>query len=310
MKLLRIVSTATALTGVMAMAFVAAPSVVGQSNPPAGQTTPSDRSPTADGRRVDIFGFGGSSIGASIRDVGESDRQRTGVVVEEVQPGRGAEKAGLRKADIITRFDGEDVRSVRQFSRLVQETPAGRTVSVTVQRDGKSTELKMTPEDAPRAGIFIDGDRLSRSFDAQRFNDQMGRLNDRLRDLPFDLDPGFDFSTGGRPRLGVTVEPLTPQLAAYFGAKEGVLISSVADDSPASRAGLKAGDVILSVNGQNISSRGDLTRVVSGTGSNADITIGIVRDRKESTVKARLDEARAQRPPQRRMIRPVGLIPA
>ena len=87
-------------------------------------------------------------------------------------------------------------------------------------------------------------------------------------------------------------------------ASEGVLVASVTDDSPASRAGLKAGDVIVSVNSQNISSRADLTRAVNGAGSNADITIGIVRDRKESSVKARLDEVSAQRPAPRR-VRPV-----
>jgi len=251
-----------------------------------------------------MFGFPGSSIGASIRDVNDTDRQRAGVVVEEVEPGSAAEKSGLKKADIITRFAGEEVRSARQFSRLVQETPAGRTVSATVLRDGNSTELKITPEDRPRAGIFIDGDRLSRSFDSQRLEEQMGRLNDRLRNLPaFDLNLDLDIPGSERPRLGVTVQPLTPQLAGYFGAKEGILVASVTDDSPAARAGLKAGDVIVSVNGQNVSSRADLTRAVSGAGANVDITIGIVRDKRESSVKARLDDARAQRG---RVIRPVA----
>jgi serine protease Do len=303
MKLQKIVGAVAAATGVLALAIVAAPSVTGQANPP-------ERPQATEGRRVDIFGFGGSSIGASIRDVDETDRQRTGVLVEEVRPGSAAEKAGLRVSDIITRFDGQEVRGARQFSRLVQETPAGRTVVATVQRDGKSADLKITPEDSPRTGIYIDGDRLSRSFDAQRFDDQMGRLRDRLRDLPFELNLDLDLPASDRPRLGVSVQALTPQLAAYFGTKEGVLVSAVTDDSPASRAGLKAGDVIVSVNGQNISSRADLTRAVSGASTGADTTIGIVRDKKETSVKARLDDVRARRPAPRRPIRPVGLTPA
>jgi len=296
MKLLKVATTATAVIGLAAAIILAAPLVYSQAPPP-------ERAPIQDGHRIDMFGFPGSSIGASIRDVGETDRQRAGVFVEEVEPGSAAEKGGLKKADIVTRFAGEEVRSARQFSRLVQETPAGRTVSATVLRDGKSTELKITPEDRPRAGIFIDGDRLSRSFDSQRLEEQMGRLNDRLRNLPpFDLNLDLDFPGSERPRLGVAVQPVTLQLAGYFGAKEGILVASVTDDSPASRAGLKAGDVIVSVNGQNVSSRADLTRVVSGAGANADITIGIVRDKKESSVKARLDDVRAQRS---RVIRPV-----
>jgi serine protease Do len=296
MKLLKVATTATAVIGLVAAVILAAPLVYGQAPPP-------ERAPIPGGHRIDMFGFPGSSIGASIRDVDETDRQRAGVFVEEVEPGSAAEKGGLKKADIITRFAGEEVRSAMQFSRLVQETPAGRTVSATVLRDGNSTELKITPEDRPRAGIFIDGDRLSRSFDSQRLEEQMGRLNDRLRNLPpFDLNLDLDIPGSERPRLGVTVQPLTPQLAGYFGAKEGILVASVTDDSPAARAGLKAGDVIVSVNGQNVSSRADLTRAVSGAGANVDVTIGIVRDKKESSVKARLDDARAQRS---RVIRPV-----
>lgn len=298
MKLLKVVTAATAVTGLVAVVILAAPLLYGQAPPP-------ERAPVQRGERIDMFGFPGSSIGAAIRDTEETDRQRAGVVVEEVEPGSAAEKGGLKKTDVITRFAGEEVRSARQFSRLVQETPAGRTVSATVMRDGKATELKITPEDRPRAGIFIDGDRLGRSFDSQRFEEQMGRLRDRLGDLP-PLDFNFDLNLpgGDRPRLGVTVQPLSGQLAGYFGAKEGVLVASVTDDSPASRAGLKAGDVIVSVNGQNVSSRADLTRAVNSVGSNADITIGIVRDKKESSVKARLGEVNAQRPAPRR-VRPV-----
>ena len=135
----------------------------------------------------------------------------------------------------------------------------------------------------------------------------MGRLRNQFRDFPpLDFNLDLNLPGGERPRLGVTVQALPTQLAGYFGAKEGVLVASVTDDSPASRAGLKAGDVIVSVNGQNISSRADLTRAVNGAGSNADITIGIVRDRKESSVKARLDEVSAQRPAPRRVRPPVA----
>ena len=56
--------------------------------------------------------------------------------------------------------------------------------------------------------------------------------------------------------LGVTVSPLTDQLASYFGVKQGVLVSAVTSDSPAAGAGVRAGDVITAVNGQTVSSSG------------------------------------------------------
>src|SRR5262249_48312891 len=92
-------------------------------------------------------------------------------------------------------------------------------------------------------------------------------------------------------RLGVTVQELTQQLGDYFGSKDGVLVTSVTDGSAASRAGLKAGDVITSVNGGRIHSREDLVRALR-QGDSGELSIGIVRDKKESTVKARVEAPR------------------
>src|SRR5205814_97864 len=78
----------------------------------------------------------------------------------------------------------------------------------------------------------------------------------------------------GRGRLGVTLEELTPQLAKYFGAKDGVLIASVREDSPASRAGLKAGDVITKVNNEPVGSRDDLMRLVRDVKDGAGCRVG------------------------------------
>ena len=122
------------------------------------------------------------------------------------------------------------------------------------------------------------------------------RLGDRLQNFNFD---NFSFAfpqLDGRGRLGITVEELTPQLATYFGAKDGVLIASVGGDSPASRAGLKAGDVITKVNNEPVGSRDELTRLLREVTDGGDVTLGIVRDRKESTVTVKLESRRRQRP--------------
>jgi S1-C subfamily serine protease len=93
----------------------------------------------------------------------------------------------------------------------------------------------------------------------------------------------------------LSVEELTPQLAAYFGAKEGVLVASIAEDSPASRAGLKAGDVITAVNKEPVRSRDDLLRLLRDVKDGGDAAIGIVRDKKESTVTAKIESRRPAR---------------
>ena len=95
-----------------------------------------------------------------------------GVVVEDVSTDSPAEKAGIRKGDVVVEFDGERVRSVRQLTRLVQETPAGRTVTAILQRDGQRTTVSVTPRD--------DG-----SFSFRGFED----LGDWARDLRYKVAP-------------------------------------------------------------------------------------------------------------------------
>ena len=89
----------------------------------------------------------------------------------------------------------------------------------------------------------------------------------------------------------MSVDELTDQLAQYFGANEGVLVTSVTDGSAASRAGLKAGDVITSINGRAVRSRDDLVRELRDA-SGDELTIAIVRDKKASEVKAKIEAAR------------------
>jgi S1-C subfamily serine protease len=102
---------------------------------------------------------------------------------------------------------------------------------------------------------------------------------------PFNFDFNFGDVMSGR-RLGVTTGELTDQLASYFGAKAGVLVTAVTDGSAASKAGLKAGDVITSIDGRRVTSREDLIRELRDGSSSDDVSIGIVRDKKETTVKA------------------------
>jgi serine protease Do len=281
---------ATVLTGLAVLAIVVAPSVHGQSRPanPEQRETP----------RFSLLGDRAGEIGASVRDLEGSEVSGSGgVYVDDVRPDSPAAKAGLQRADILTKFDGEAVRSARQFGRLVREMSPGRAVKATVLRRGRSMELSLTPTEGPSTGIFTDSGRLRGMIDEQRLQEQWSELRDRLGRIPADLNFDFDLAgIQGRSRLGVTVMELTPELAAYFGAKDGVLIASVTDDSPAARAGLKAGDVIASVNGQNVTSRSDLMRTLRNAGADSDVTIGIVRDKKESSVKARLDDGRTRKP--------------
>jgi S1-C subfamily serine protease len=272
MKLLKLLGILVMLAGVAVLAIVVAPSVFGEfdSRAIAQARQQFERA----NRDFMLLEGRGSEIGVRITDAPESGER--GVKVDEVEPNSAAEKAGVKAGDIITMFDGERVRSARQFGRLVQETPPGRTVKMTVSRDGQQRDLPITPDSGRRGPVGF------------------GDLTGHLPPFNFDFDlPEF----GSGRRLGVSVQELTGQLASYFGVQRGVLVTAVTEGSPASRAGLKAGDVIASINGNRIESRDDLVRALRNASDRRqaeapEITIGIVRDKKESTVKATIEPAR------------------
>ena len=280
---------------VLATAVAAAAIAAATAPPLQGQTRITPKA-----RAVQVF-TGGSRLGVSIRDVEESDSKTAkgaGVIVEEVATDSPAEKAGIRKGDVIVEFDGERVRSVRQLTRLVQETPAGRTVPAVLQREGQRTPVSVTPSDDGRFSFqgFDDLGQLGREFRLA-----IPKIAPPSPPSPPTPPMGWDFDgLVGRSRLGISIEPLSTQLAEYFGTKDGVLVSSVADDSAAAKAGIKAGDVITSFNGSAVGDPQELRRRIQGLNDGDEFTVSVMRDRKPLTLKGK-----AERPERRRTSRTI-----
>src|SRR5688500_7334505 len=124
-------------------------------------------------RAMQVVTFGAGRIGVTVSDVEATEGKTTaGVRVDSVDEGSPAEKAGLRKGDVVVEFDGERVRSVRQFTRLVSETPVGRTVSAAVLRDGQRVSVNVATRES-----------TVRSFD------ETWRTLDNLRDVSVTVPP-------------------------------------------------------------------------------------------------------------------------
>jgi serine protease Do len=293
----------TMLAGLLVVATAAAVGAAVVPHEPAapGQQDPASREARQDGERtrvpraVELLGAREVHIGVSVRDLeGEQAAGAAGARVDDVRAEGPAAKAGVRAGDVIVEFDGERVRSARHLSRLVSETPAGRTVRATVLREGKRHELQVTPEAGAMAwgegpmrftipGLHMD----ERSF---RFERPGGESGDR----------GFElFVESGRGRLGIGTQELTPQLADYFGTSGGVLVTRVDDGSPAAKAGLRAGDVITSVNDRPVGSPMELRRELARAADGDDVSIGYTRDRKSATTKAELEKRERPRRPAR-----------
>jgi serine protease Do len=222
---------------------------------------------------------GGAFLGVGTEDITKENmgrygmREVRGAGVTQVMKDSPAEKAGLKKDDVILRFDGESVTSARKLSRLVSESSADQTVHLTISRGGAEQEITATLSKHNMANLLGAGIR-----------DEM--LRGIEKDLP-QLESGdgnFVFAFGGNRRIGVSTQALTKQLADYFGAKDGgVLITSVTDNSPAAKAGLKAGDVITAVDGEKVTSAGDVSRTINKK-QDGEVSITILRDRNTHTI--------------------------
>lgn len=256
--------------------------------PPAPPDEPMDQS-------FSILIDGGAFLGIYAENVSRENMSRyrmtqvRGVGVTQVVKDSPAEKAGLRKDDVILRIDGENVTSVRKLNRLVSELAPDQNVTVTFSRGGAEQEVTATigkRNNRSFAGDLLRGEpRIWKweGFDPKVFKWEGPRIGHG--DL-FNNDGDFSFDFGNSRRIGVSTMQLTKQLADYFGITggKGVLVTSVTDDGPAAKAGVRAGDVITAIEGEAVDSPGDLSRVINRK-KEGDVTLTITRNKAQQTIR-------------------------
>ncbi|HEV7857619.1 MAG TPA: PDZ domain-containing protein [Pyrinomonadaceae bacterium] len=208
-------------------------------------------------------------------------REPRGVLVTKVIESSPAAHAGLKEGDVILRFNNEIVASVRQLNRLINEAAPEQTVRLSISRQGSEQEINATlarRKDFPSLQGALPHVEMLRALPQE----------DALRALRDGLPKGdnLTFALGTTRRIGVGTAQLTKQLADYFGVTggRGVLVTSVNENSPAARAGLKAGDVITEVDGQQTGTVGELMRALNRQ-SEGEVTINLIRDKHQRTLK-------------------------
>ncbi len=231
-----------------------------------------------------------SYLGVDTRDI-TPDRMSTlqlkeerGVEVTMVDQDAPAGKAGIKEHDVILSVNKEPVESVEQLRRMIREIPAGRVVEIGLSRNGQPMTIKAQLADRKTSFAFVGPD-----MKAFKFTVPPVPAVPAMPDVP-QISVVMVHSS---MRSGLMVENLTPQLGAFFGAKggEGVLVRSVEKGSAAEKAGFRAGDVIIKVNGQSVTDTGDFSRTLR-TGKDNTVSVGIIRDKKEQTLTLTLPERR------------------
>ena len=216
-----------------------------------------------------------------------------GVIVGRVAPDSPAAKAGLKENDVITEVDGQRVEGAAQFSRMIHETPAGRTIQLTVWRDGQAQTLSATlgqAEEIHRGWMNTEPGAFTFAMPEVEVPDFPEV--EAIPGMPsLELDGDMLMLPGSHPRLGIDAEDLSGQLGAYFGVPEGegILVRNVNPGSPAEKGGMKAGDVITTFNGERIRSLGDLREKLAAKTDDKPVKLGVLRNK--STVNLSVELA-------------------
>lgn len=210
-------------------------------------------------------------------------KEERGVEVTSITEDSPAAKAGIQRGDVVLEYNGQRVEGMEQFSRLVRETPAGREARLVIWRNGATQNVTATIGSRPGRTIHIGGERGT--------SITIPPIQIPLPDLPRTT------MSWRSAVLGVESESLNPQLAEFFGVKEGVLVRSVIKDSPAEKAGIKAGDVIVKVDGTAVESPREISGVLrSARGGKRTVAVVLVREKKEMTINVTLEEDASYRP--------------
>jgi serine protease Do len=287
-----------------------------------GQTPEPKKTAMPEPPKTFSFSFdGGSYLGVQTAEVTRENfskfglRDVRGVAVEKVAENSPAAAAGIKEGDVIVRFNGDEVTSTRKLTRLVSEVDPDHQVRLTVVRGGGEQELTATVVKRPTPAAFADGsffpappgvlERFERMPALPEFRDLPNLKGFDFKELPnlkgFDFKElpnlegfksftlpnadgkGFTWSSSGSRQIGIGVTSLTDQLAKHYGVTGGLLISEVRENSPAAKAGLRAGDIIVEANGKAVKGDFDLIREVNRK-KEGDVTLVLVRNGNRQTI--------------------------
>jgi len=236
-------------------------------------------------------------LGVEITDVDADKAQALklkevrGALITLIDHDAPAGQIGLKVNDVVLAVNGQNVESAEQLRRMLHEIPPGRKISLEISRDGNIQTLAVQLADRKALDHDIWG----------KIGNDVGSVTPAAPAAPV---PGMGIMTdaplpGGfhmplftsTLNVGAIVEPLTSQMAEYFGVQGGLMIKQVNKKSEAAAAGFKAFDVILKVGADSILTSADWDRALrSNQGKPVQVTI--LRDKKQQTLTLQVDSSK------------------
>lgn len=207
-----------------------------------------------------------------------------GVEITMVDQDAPAGKAGLKEHDVILSFNGKRVTGSDQLRQMIRDTAPNTSVPVAISRDGQPMTVNVKLADRRRVYVY-------KGQGVVMPNVVIPKIAVHIPDIEI---PSFTMLQYSR-RNGLMVEGLTPQLAAYFGVRngEGVLVRSVEPGTPAEAAGFHAGDVIVRVDKEAVADAGEWNRLMREHAAGT-VPVTVMREKREQTLSLAVPARRSE----------------
>ncbi len=240
-------------------------------------------------------GWLGVTLSSAAQSIGERDGKpvwkfNAYPIVEAVEPGSPADRAGLNAGDVLLAFEGRDLRTSSLF--LNDMIRPGHTLPVKLRREGESRTIKVKVGEKPRGFEY---QFLLDASDMPPRQQPGVRTPPRVRSpsAPRSPEPAVapmppmpspaPFVWGGASTVvaGASLATVREELGDYFGVSNGLLVLRVGPGTPASRASLRDGDVIVRANGEEIESVQELREAISDVKGRQEMKLDVVRKREK-----------------------------
>jgi len=238
-----------------------------------------------------------TSIASEIIEKGKVSRGWLGVSISDTEEGRvriveiekesPAELAGLEEGDTILEVEGKKISSAKELALETRRRKPGQNVTLEIERDGKKMKVEVKLGEFPEREVKRE---IEMKFpDLFLPKPPQPPKPPKIETWPRDY---FFRSRVSRKYIGVYLEEIGRELAEYFGVKEGtgLLVSRFSEDSPAEKAGLKVGDVIVRADGKQVETVSELSELLQDKKKGEKIKIEYIRDKKSNTVEVEVAE--------------------
>ncbi len=206
-----------------------------------------------------------------------SEKTDKGVRVESITKGSAAEKAGLKKEDIITRVGDKKIVTTDDLTEAIKKQKPGDKIDVSYLREGK--EQKVTAELGKWKGSNVFSTIPGQGFKMDEYNFNFGDLMPTTPTSPRVRVPHQTISSG-TPKLGLSVQDTDDG--------KGVKVLEVDDESNAAKAGLKENDVITGIDGKVVNSADEVAKIIRESKDKISVNMKVQRNGKSQTMDVKI----------------------